>query len=229
MPVLAAACSLLALGGCAATTTSEPGGSATSYATTPAPTASATSGAPASSPASAAATPTGSAAATNAPAEAGPPCTSAQVGISLTGTGAAAGHEGGFLTFTNHGSSACTVTGFPAVTAITAAGKATVVPSGANVFFAGWNMPSPRPVVSLAPGQSAYAALDDTDLPVGSETSCPPPYAKLQVAIPGGAPATISAWLPGAGAYLPGCLTTNGAPEAAVSAIGPASDLPTGS
>jgi hypothetical protein len=154
VPVLAAAGSLLALGGCAATTTSEPGGLATSAAAT---SAAATS---ASSPASAALPPTGSAAATSAPAaKAEPACTSARVGISLTGTGAAGGQEGGFLTFTNHGSSACTLTGFPVVTAITAAGKATDVRSGANVFFGGWNMPSQRPVVSLAPGQSAYAAL----------------------------------------------------------------------
>jgi hypothetical protein len=226
VPVLAAASSLLTLGGCAATTTSEPGVLATSAAAS----ARTTSAAPASSPASAAVTPTGSAAATSAPAaEAGPACTSAQVRISLTGTGAAAGQEGGFLTFTNHGSSACTLTGFPVVTAMTAAGTATDVRSGASIFFGGWNMPNQRPVVSLAPGQSAYAALDDGDQPVGSATTCPPPYTKLQVAIPGGAPATISAWLPAADAYLPGCLMINGSPDVAVSAIGPASDLPSSS
>jgi hypothetical protein len=225
VPVLAAAGSLLTLGGCAATT-SAPGGAATSATAT----SSTISAVPANPPSSSAAvTPTGSAATSAPAAKGGPACTSAQVRISLTGTGAAAGQEGGFLTFTNRGSSACTLTGFPVVTAITAAGKATNVRSGANVFFGGWNMPGQRPVVSLTPGQSAYAALDDGDQPVGSATSCPPPYTKLHVAIPGGALATISAWLPGADAYLPGCLTISGAPDVAVSAIGPASDLPASS
>jgi len=47
-----------------------------------------------------------------------------------------------------------------------------------------------------------------------------------QVAIPGGTPTTISAWLPYAAMYLPGCLTIKGLPDVGVSGIGPASALP---
>ena len=155
---------------------------------------------------------------------AGAPCTSGEIGISLTHTGAAAGSVGGLITFTNHGASACKLTGFPGLVAVTAAGQEYTVPGSSSVYFDGWTMSSPKPVVSLAPGQYAYADLSDGDNPVGTATSCPPPYVKLRVAIPGGTPVTISAFLPGLNADLPSCKGINGTPDVAVSAIGPASD-----
>jgi hypothetical protein len=229
VPFLAAVGLVLALGACAAQSASSPqaGQDTTSG---PALGVSATASLVPVTPASASTAPARTATAVASPSALATgtlsSCKSSQVAITLTHSGAALGTVGGFLTFTNHGSVGCTLTGWPTVTAITAAGDRTTVAHEYVTFFAGWTYERPIPVVTVLPGKFAYAALTDSDLPVGGAASCPPSYTRLQVAIPGGSPVTISGWLSNDGWYLPGCVGITGAPDIQVSGIGPSKDLP---
>src|SRR5215469_9853729 len=208
LAAIAFASCALALAGCAAQTTSEP---ASASASAPSSSASAPASSAAAAPASSAAS----------------FCRDSQVAISLTHTGAAAGTVGGYLTFTNRGATTCKLTGWPIVSAITGTGKREVVAHAANTMIGGWQYTTPMPVLRLAPGHSGYAVLQSNDVAVGNATSCPPPYTRLQVSIPGGAtPTTLSAWLPGAGTYLPGCLSISGSPVVRISDINSSSILP---
>lgn len=221
--ILAGLCSVAALAACAA-----PATPATAPATpASAPGVATTTQPQASGPATTAAppAPSSSAAGTGAGGQAAS-CSASQVAVTLTHTGSAAGTEAGYLTFTNTGSAACTLSGWPAVTAITKAGSQTKV-AHATGSMLNWTYTSPVPVVSLAHGQAAYAIVSSSETAVGNATSCPPPYTQLAVAIPGGnAATTISAWLPGAGAYLPACRSITGAPDVMISDINPPAILP---
>ena len=112
------------------------------------------------------------------------------------------------------------MTGWPVVVAVTAAGKATVARHAQSTMFGAWRYTAPLPVVILEPGDSAYAVVAASDTPAGSSTHCPAPYVRLRVSPPGDRDqVTISAWLPGAGSYLPACTEINGSPTAMTSAI----------
>ena len=154
-------------------------------------------------------------------------CVTSQLKISLTNTGALAGQAGGYLKFTNNSGTPCRMTGWPAVTGLTATGQATRLRHMQSSMFGAWHYSAPPPVVALQPGDSAYAIVAADDKPAGSSTRCPAPYARLRVSPPGDSRnVTISAWLPGAGSYLPSCASANGSPTAGTSTITTLSSLP---
>jgi Protein of unknown function (DUF4232) len=154
-------------------------------------------------------------------------CVTAQLKISLTNTGALAGQAGGYLKFTNDGGTPCRMTGWPAVIGLTATGQATRLRHMQSSMFGAWHYTAPPPVVTLQPGDSAYAIVAAGNKPAGSNTRCPAPYARLRVSPPGDSGnVTISAWLPGAVSYLPSCTSANGSPTAGTSTITTLSSLP---
>jgi len=213
--VVVAACGLvLAACGSVPAPGTPSAGSTPSVAGTPS--ASGTPSAPAASPSAAGGSPGGLAA-----------CTTAQLKVGLTNTGALGGQAGGYLRFTNDGPAACQMDGWPAVVAVTAAGQATALRHARSTMYGAWQAPSPLPAVTLPPGGSAYAVVAAADQPAGSAASCPAPYVRLRVGPPGGpAGAVVSAWLPGARSYLPSCAAIDGSTTGEVSAITPLSALP---
>jgi hypothetical protein len=154
-------------------------------------------------------------------------CVTSQLKISLTNTSALAGQAGGYLKFTNNSGTPCRMTGWPAVTGLTAKGQATRLRHLQSSMFGAWHYSAPPPVVALQPGHSAYAIVAADDKPAGSSTHCPAPYTRLRVGAPGGSGnVTISAWLPGASTYLPSCASASGSPTAGTSTITTLSSLP---
>jgi len=153
-------------------------------------------------------------------------CTTTELRVSLTYTGALGGQAGGYLKFTNGSSTTCQIEGWPAVIALTASGQATTLKHAQSTMYGAWRVPAPLPVVKLQPGDSAYAVVAADDQPAGA-ASCPAPYVRLRVSPPGGSSSVvISAWLPGAGTDLPACAAVNGSPTGEISAITPLSSLP---
>ena len=187
-----------------------------------------TSSATATPTASATATPTASATAASSPSPATmQACVTSQLNVSLSNTGALAGQAGGYLRFTNHSRTPCRMSGWPVVTGLTAAGTATPLKHAQSTMFGAWQYTAPPPVVTLRPGDSAYAVVVADNQPAGSSTHCPAPYVRLRVSPPGDAgTVTVSAWLPGAGSYLPSCTSADGAPTAATSTITTLASLP---
>lgn len=154
-------------------------------------------------------------------------CVTAQLKIGLTNTGALAGQAGGYLKFTNDSGTPCRMSGWPAVVGLTASGQATRLRRMQSSMFGAWHYSAPPPVVTLQPGDSAYAIVAADDKPAGGNARCPAPYARLRVSPPGdSANVTISAWLPGAVSYLPSCTSANGSPTAGTSTITTFSSLP---
>ena len=154
-------------------------------------------------------------------------CVTSQLKISLTNTGALAGQAGGYLKFTNDSGTACRMSGWPAATGLTATGKAMRLRRLQSSMFGAWHYTTPPPVVTLQPGDSAYAIVAADDKPAGDNTRCPAPYVRLRVSPPGDSGhVTISAWLPGAASYLPSCTSANGSPTAGTSTITTLSSLP---
>ena len=154
-------------------------------------------------------------------------CVTAQLKISIVDTGALAGQAGGYLKLTNVSHTPCRMSGWPTVTGLTATGGATRLRRLQSTMFGAWHYTSPLPVVTLQPGDSAYAVVAADDQPAGGNTRCPAPYVRLRVSPPGDSGnVTISAWLPGAGSFLPTCTSADGSPTAGTSAITTLSSLP---
>jgi len=154
-------------------------------------------------------------------------CVTSQLKISIIDTGALAGQAGGYLRFTNDSGTLCRMSDWPAVTGLTATGKATRLRNLQSTMFGAWHYTAPPPVVTLRPGDSAYAVVAADDHPAGGDTHCPAPYVLLRVSPPGDSGSvTISARLPGAGSYLPSCTSAHGSPTAGTSAITTLSSLP---
>ena len=154
-------------------------------------------------------------------------CAAPQLKVSIVNSGALAGQAGGYLKFTNDSHTPCRMTGWPAVTALTAAGTATLLPHAQSTMFGAWHYTAPPPVVTLQPGDSAYAVVVADDQPAGGQGRCPAPYVRLRISPPGGSGrVVISAWLPGAGSYLPACTSVNGSTTAKTSTITALSSLP---
>ena len=153
-------------------------------------------------------------------------CTASQLKVSISRSGALAGQAGGYLRFTNDSHAPCRMAGWPVVTGLTAAGTATVLRHAQSTMFGAWHYIAPPPVVTLHPGGSAYAVVVADDHPAGGQGRCPAPYVRLRVSPPGGSGSVvISAWLPGAGSYLPACASANGSPTAETSTITTLSSL----
>lgn len=154
-------------------------------------------------------------------------CTTAQLTITLTNTGALAGQAGGYLKFTNDTSATCRITGYPSVAGLTSTGRATTFRQARSTMFGAWQYSTPLPVVTLRPGESAYAVVAADDNPAGTQSSCPSPDVHLRVAAPGSqSTVVISAWLPGARTYLPTCASISGAPVDETSTVTTLSALP---
>ena len=154
-------------------------------------------------------------------------CVTAQLKISITNTGALAGQAGGYLQFTNGSRTVCRMSGWPVVIALTATGRATRLQHAQSTMFGAWHYTAPPPVVTLRPGDSAYAVVAADDNAAGGNTHCPAPYVRLRVSPPGDSEnVTISAWLPGAVSYLPACTSADGSPTAGTSTITTLSSLP---
>jgi hypothetical protein len=206
LAVTLAACALL-IAACGDVSTSDPASTGSTPAS-PAAASTPSSPAPATSPAGADA------------------CTSTQLQVRLTHTGALGGQAGGYLSFTNDSTTTCQIEGWPAVIALTAAGKATTLKHAQSTMYGAWHVPAPLPVMKLQPGDSAYAVVAADDQPAGA-ASCPAPYVRLRVSPPGSSGSVvISAWLPGAGTDLPACTAVNGSPTGEISAVTPLSSLP---
>jgi len=198
-------------------------GSAPAAGSTPAAGTSGTATSPA-----AASTPSPAATATSpAGPSADSACAASALKVGLTNTGALGGQAGGYLRSTNDGATACRMDGWPVVVAVTAAGKATTLRHAQSTMYGAWQAPASLPDVMLPPGGSAYAVVAAGDQPVGNAGRCPAPYVRLRVSPPGSSGSVVvSAWLPGAGSYLPSCASITGSPTAEVSAITPLSSLP---
>ena len=154
-------------------------------------------------------------------------CVTSQLKVSISNSGALAGQAGGYLRFTNDSRTSCRMSGWPVVTGLTAAGTATPLRHAQSTMFGAWHYAAPSPVVTLHSGDSAYAVVAADDQPAGDSTRCPAPYVRLRVSPPGGSGSVvISAWLPGAGSYLPACTSVNGSPTAETSTITTLSSLP---
>ena len=186
---------------------------------------------PASSATSSAGTttsPAGTTTSPSSPSAAGvDACATSRLKISLTNTGALAGQAGGYLKFTNDSGTPCRMSGWPAVTALKATGQATRLRHLQSSMFGAWQYTAPPRVVTLQPGDSAYAVVAADDRPAGDNTRCPAPYVRLRVSPPGDSGnVIISAWLPGAVSYLPACPSASGSPTAGTSTITTLSRLP---
>ena len=154
-------------------------------------------------------------------------CVASQLQVSISNSGALAGQAGGYLRFTNGSHTPCRMTGWPVVTGLTAAGTATLLQHAQSTMFGAWHYTAPPPVVTLQPGDSAYAVVVADDHPAGGHGRCPAPYVRLRISPPGGSGSVvISAWLPGAGSYLPACTSVNGSTTAETSTITTLSSLP---
>jgi hypothetical protein len=119
------------------------------------------------------------------------------------------------------------MTGWPVVTGLTAAGTATALRHAQSTMFGAWQYTAPPPIVILQSGNSAYAVVAADEHPAGGNARCPAPYVRLRVSPPGGSGSVIvSAWLPGAGSYLPACESADGSPTAETSTVTSLSSLP---
>jgi hypothetical protein len=160
-----------------------------------------------------AATPT----ATASPATAHAVCQSAQLKITMIRGGVAAGNVSGRIGFTNQGTSPCTLTGWPTLVAVGAAGTTTTAARTLTTTFGPYiTVP---PVVTVLPGARAEAVFAGSDIPATGST-CPPSYQRLRVKPPGGTHTTvIPAWLPDLDAYLPACSMIRVSPVVPTSAL----------
>jgi hypothetical protein len=121
--------------------------------------------------------------ATSAPAGSVSACMSAQIATTSTDN-SGMGHIGVVLIFRNSSTQSCRLQGYPGAAALDAAGHQVVQATRTlNGFFRALPAGEGPPVVNLAPGASASAFIEGTDVPVNGATSCPT-YPKLLVTPP---------------------------------------------
>lgn len=119
---------------------------------------------------------------------------------------------GGYIQFTNRGTTQCQLKGWPTVVAQTVTGRSVTALRVRSTMIGGWvySTSQPPPVVKLAPGASAYAVVEAGDSPEAPAASCPPSYRTLRVIPPGNTGGVvISAWLSAYTHYLPACSVVN--------------------
>jgi hypothetical protein len=155
------------------------------------------------------------------------PCRTADLDVWITHTGAALGTVGGYLAFTNRSPAACTLRGWPTLTAFRAGAAATAAHVHETMFGPYTYVRGvPRyvrgvPTVLLHRGQTAVAAFTAGDHGPGASGSCPPPFQHLRVAAPGDAAAVVlSAWIGWYSQDLPDCTRIS------LSMVVPSSSLP---
>ncbi|MEZ3182742.1 DUF4232 domain-containing protein [Streptomyces pimonensis] len=105
-----------------------------------------------------------------------PRCTRDRLALSLGRISPGAGNLYAPLVFTNEGTSACHLKGFPGVTLLDASGERIGDPAQRSGDM--------RPAVVLAPGESAYAALHTLNEGISDEP-CRRPAASVQAYPPG--------------------------------------------
>lgn len=127
-------------------------------------------------------------------------CAGPNVGVSGKMASSAAGHQGVVLLFFNNGSTSCVLFGYPGAAGLNAGGTQVVQAQRTLTGMMGGLAPgvTALPRITLAPGQTASAVVEGTDVPSGTETSCPT-YPSLLVTAPN---AKASVTIPFA---LPGC------------------------
>jgi hypothetical protein len=127
-------------------------------------------------------------------------CAGANVGVSGKMASAAAGHQGVVVLFVNNGSTSCVVFGYPGAAGLNASGVQVVQAQRTLTGMMGGLAPgvTALPRITLAPGQTASAVVEGTDVPSGTETSCPA-YPSLLVTAPN---TKVSVTIP---LSLPGC------------------------
>ncbi len=158
-------------------------------------------------------------------------CRTSQLRIALTHTGAVTGVEGGYLRFMNRVNADCAISGWPMAVAVEANGRTIKARHAVHgMMLGGWSYKLPLPVITLKPGASAYAVIENGDNPVQNQQDPTKPCPKarwLRVAPPRDARlVALSAWLRNDLTYLPLCIAYNGSPELEVSAVVPLSVLP---
>lgn len=140
-----------------------------------------------------------------------PPCRDGAISVSGAGGGAGLGHEGQVILFTNDSKSTCTLSGYPGVAALDEQGNQVVQAERTlNGYLGGLqNGATTPPTVASAPGQSASAQVEGTDVPVAPATSCPsypallvtPPNlttsVRVTTGLPGCSPLQIHPVVPG--------------------------------
>jgi hypothetical protein len=145
----------------------------------------------------------------------------------VTHSGAAGGTVGGYLAFTNLSLAACTLRGWPGLTAFRPGASRTAIHVRETMFgpyaFRGGIAEPVRgvPVVLLHHGQTGVAAFTAGDFGPGRAGACPPSFQHLRVIPPGSASSTvIPAWIAWYGRNLPDCTGIE------VSMVVPAADMP---
>lgn len=110
------------------------------------------------------------------PDDAAPRCTHDRLTLSLGRISPGAGNLYVPLVFTNKGTAACHLKGFPGVTLLDASGERIGAPAQRSGDM--------RPAVVLAPGESAYAALHTLNKGISDEP-CRQPATSVQAYPPG--------------------------------------------
>ncbi len=165
-----------ALTGCGSTSPSTSSSSARSTATTTTTTTTTTL--------ASSATPSTASSAARAQA-ASTACRSGQIAVTAGSGGAGLGHVGVVLRFRSTASSACTLSGYPGATLVTAAGHDVAARRTRSGYLGGVNGTSNAvPLVRVAPGQTVSALLEGLDSdPAHGGGPCPH-YAHLLVTPP---------------------------------------------
>jgi Protein of unknown function (DUF4232) len=101
-------------------------------------------------------------------------CRVGQLRIQAGASGGAAGNVGQTIAFTNVGQTTCTMSGYPGLAALDAQGSQVAQAVRHEIGMMGGlpNDSSPIPLVTLAPGQTASAEIEGSDLPPGTATTC---------------------------------------------------------
>jgi hypothetical protein len=127
-------------------------------------------------------------------------CAGPNVGVSGKMASSAAGHQGVVLLFVNNGSTSCVLHGYPGAAGLNASGAQLTQAQRTLTGMMGGLAPgvTALPRITLAHGQTASAVVEGTDVPSGTETSCPT-YPSLLVTAPN---TKVSVTIP---LSLPGC------------------------
>ncbi len=106
-----------------------------------------------------------------------PNCTTAQLHVSAGKVGAATGHSGFPLLFSNKSSQECRLSGYPGVTLLDADGRQVMQAQREPSGFIG-GLPSyssgPLPAIGLASGETASALVEGDDVAPGGVAPCGP-------------------------------------------------------
>jgi hypothetical protein len=151
-----------------------------------------------------------------------PLCRTVDLRISFPLAFAATGHEGGWLRFVNAGRGSCVLSGWPTITAVEPSGKAVAVQhQGVEAMWVPllWKHARNAPRLSLGPGQSAVAEIQDGDVPLNGAKACPTART-LRIGVASDRHSvTISARLPREATSLPLCYSPGVSPFVPLAAL----------